>query len=326
MDAMKLDGPRDFVTRQYAYLMANGLDEPTARARLREILGEPAVAFLEGGNTESAKDSAAHRADARIAQRLIEVVNRSGGSAADLQVSLVHSFSEARLFALDWWRPVRTFLAYVLFLLLLALVIASIYMTFVLPAFGQLDQALGVRGGAAGWVVANGGMRLFAPLALMAMLLVMLAIFWLRMRERMARLQPLAGQPRFGWLHGASGTAFEVLRCLEFAAALKSAGVTDAAVLEPALQVAGWPAGAAFRSGGADLGEKLKQAESLGTFAAELEWQRRLHWSTTQSQLELSRDRLILFSRVLFYLLIGVMVTLLYVPVFSVASMVGVQG
>ena len=57
----------------------------------------------------------------------------------------------------------------------------------------------------------------------------------------------------------------------------------------------------------------------------ELEWQRRLHWTTAQAQLESSRDRLILASRVLFYILVGVMVTVLYVPIFSVASMVGVH-
>ena len=55
------------------------------------------------------------------------------------------------------------------------------------------------------------------------------------------------------------------------------------------------------------------------------QWQRRLQWSTTQSQLELSRDRLNLFARVLFYILIGIMVTVLYIPIFSVASMVGVH-
>ena len=56
-----------------------------------------------------------------------------------------------------------------------------------------------------------------------------------------------------------------------------------------------------------------------------LEWQRRLHWSRAQAQLELSRDRLTLFSRVVFYILIGIMVTVLYIPIFTVASMFGVH-
>jgi len=322
MDALKLDDPRDFVTRQYAHLVANGLDEASARARLQEVLGAAAVEFLGSKGTV---DGAARSADAGAAHRLIEAALRLGGSAADVQAALIHSLGEARLFALDWWRPVRTFLLYVLFLLGLAVFIAMIYTIFVLPAFSRLDQTLGVFGGAAGWITANGAIRLFAPLVVMAVLLAILTTRWFRMRQRMVRLEPLAGQPRFGWLYGGSGTAFQVLRCLEFAAALKSAGVADASVLEPALQVAGWPAGAPFRSGANQLGEKLAQAERLGTFGAELEWQRRLHWSTCQAQLELSRDRLILFSRMLFYILIGVMVTVLYIPIFSVASMVGVH-
>ncbi|MGB3461982.1 MAG: hypothetical protein WBA33_08470, partial [Rhodanobacter lindaniclasticus] len=266
----------------------------------------------------------AHAVDAGAGQPLVEAAQQLGGSAAGVQAAFIHSLAEARLFALDWWRPVRTFLSYVLFLLCLALVIAIIYAVYVLPAFSHLDHTLGVRG-AADWITANGAIRLFAPLLLMAIVLVLLATRWLRMRRRMARLQPLGGRARAGWLDGKGAAAYQALRCLEFAAALKSAGVADAAVLEPALRVAGWPAGTPLRCGADDLGEQLARAERLGTFGAELEWQRRLHWSTTQTQLESSRDRLILASRVLFYILIGVMVTVLYIPIFSVASMVGVH-
>ena len=317
MDALKLDDSRDFVTRQYAHLLASGLDEPAAHARLREVLGADAVALLGGGD---AADGPARFADAGLGPRLAAAAKELGGSAAGVQAAFIHSLAEARLFALDWWRPVRTFLSYVLFLLGLALVIALIYATYVLPAFSHLDRTLGVHG-AADWIAANGAIRLFAPLLVMAIMLVLLATRWLRMRRRMAQLQPL-GRARAGWLDGKSAAAYQVLRCLEFAAALKAAGVTDAAVLEPALRVAGWPAGTPLAG---ELGEKLAQAERLGTFGVELEWQRRLHWTTAQAQLESSRDRLILASRVLFYILVGVMVTVLYVPIFSVASMVGVH-
>jgi len=322
MDALKLDCPRDFVTRQYANLVANGLNEESARARLREVLGAAAVEFLGSNGTDA---GAAHPANSAVTHRVVDAARRLGGSAAEAQAALIHSLAEARLFALDWWRPVRTFLLYVLFLLGLAVVIAIIYLIWVLPAFSHLDQTMGVRGGAAGWITAKGAIRLFAPLVVMAITFAILATRWFRMRLRMARLEPLAGQSRFGWLYGRSETAFQTLRCLEFAAALKSAGVADALVLEPALQVAGWRAKETRQAGGSRLEEKLGQAERLGTFGAELEWQRRLHWSTTQAQLELSRDRVILFSRVLFYILIGIMVTVLYLPIFSVASMIGVH-
>ncbi|MGB5852626.1 MAG: hypothetical protein WBG85_10070 [Rhodanobacter sp.] len=321
MDVLELDDPRDFVTRQFAHLLADGLDERAARARLGEVLGTDAVALLDGGG---AAGSTVRSADARLGRRLAEAANELGGSAAGAQAAFTRSLAEARLFALDWWRPVRTFLSYMLFLLGLALVIAIIYATYVLPAFSHLDRTLGVHG-AADWITANGALRLFAPLLLMAVVLALLATRWLRMRRRMARLQPLAGRARAGWLHGNGATAYQVLRCLEFAAALKSAGVAGAAVLEPALRVAGWPAGTPLRGGTDELGEQLAQAGRLGTFDGELEWQRRLYWSTAQAQLESSRDRLILASRVLFYILIGVMVTVLYIPIFSVASMVGVR-
>lgn len=322
MDALKLDDPQDFVTRQYANLVAGGLEEESARARLREVLGDEAVQMLGGVGTDG---GSARPVDAGVVSQLMAHAAQLGVSVADAQAAMVHSLAETRLFALDWWRPVRTFLLYILFLLGLAVVIALIYVIWVLPSFSHLDQTMGVRDGAAGWITAKGAIRLFAPLVVMAIAFVLLGARWFRMRQCMARLEPLAGRSRFEWPQGRSGQAYETLRRLEFAGALRAAGVADAAVLEPALQISGWRAGEPLQGGWKLLGERLAQAERLGTFGAELEWQRRLHWSTTQAQLELSRDRLILFSRVLFYILIGTMVTVLYLPIFSVASMMGVH-
>lgn len=308
MDGSKLDAQRDFVTRQYAQLVARGMDEVSARQRLREVLGAAAVDWL--GNEPS--DAAAASPDG--GRRVVEIARQLGGDAARAQAELIQAFAQARLLALDWWRPVRSFLLYALFLLALAAVIATIYLLFVLPAFSHLGRTIGAGDGAAGWISAHGAIRLLAPLVLMTLAFALLAARWFRAYRRMARFEPPDG-----------AVAFQVLRCLEFAAAINASGVADVAVLGPALQAAGWPAGQPLEAAGEDVGERLDQAGRLGTFAAELDWQRRVHWSTTQAQLELSRDRLILFARVLFYILIGSMVTMLYLPIFSVASMMGVQ-
>jgi hypothetical protein len=322
MVASNIDDQRDFVTRQYANLVASGLDADAARARLGEVLGKTAVEYLDVRDDNADEARAGGRA---TATRLMETAETLGGIAADTQAALVHSLAEARLFALDWWRPIRTFLLYILFLLGLAVFIAIIYTVWVLPAFSHLDQTLAMRGGAASWIMARGAIRLFAPLIVMAILFVLLATLWYRMRLRLARLAPLAGPSRFRPLHGRSGTAYRALLCLEYASVLKAGGVADAAVLDPALRMAQWPSGKPFQVRESHLDEGLKQAERLGTFGAELEWQRRLHWSHAQSDLELSRDRLILFSRILFYILIGIMVTTLYLPIFSIASTFGVH-
>lgn len=320
MNTLQVDDERDFVARQYAYLVADGLNGESARARLGEVLGHASLALLDH-QAHSPQDTNA----APLSARLLDTARRLGGNPAATQAAWIHSLAEARLFALDWWRPIRTFLLYILFLLGMAIVVAIIYTVWVLPAFSQLNQSLAVPGGAASWIMSKGAIRLFAPLLAMAILLVLLATLWFRMRLRMARLEPLAGHTRFPWLYGASGTAYRALACLEFASALNAGGVADTALLDPALRLAGWPEGQPLKLRGRRLDESLKQAERLGTFAAELEWQRRLHWSTAQAQLEMSRDRLILFSRVLFYILIGIMVTVLYIPIFTVASMFGVH-
>ncbi|HEU4669205.1 MAG TPA: hypothetical protein VFR91_00735 [Dyella sp.] len=311
MDGSKLDAQRDFVARQYAHLVTRGLDDASARQRLREVLGAAAVEWL---GTEPADSAATQPEDADGGRRVVGIARQLGGDAGRAQAELIQAFAQARLLALDWWRPVRSFLLYALFLLALAAVIAAVYLLFVLPAFSQLDRTIGVGDGAAGWISAHGAIRLLAPLVVMAVAFALLAMRWVRAYRRMARFEPLAGVD-----------AFQVLRCLEFAAAIHASGVADAAVLAPALEAAGWPAGRPLEAAGEAVGERLDQAGRLGSFAAELDWQRRVHWSTTQARLELSRDRLILFARVLFYILIGSMVTVLYLPIFSVASMMGVQ-
>lgn len=317
MVALNMDDQRDFITRQYANLVASGLTAQDARARLEQVLGKAAVEYLDGRADET---GAAERV---TPSRLIDAAKALGGSTADTHAALLHSLAEAHLFALDWWRPIRTFLLYILFLLGLAVFVAVIYTVWVLPAFSHLDQTLAMRDGAASWILANGAIRLFAPLIVMAILFVLLATMWFRVRLRIAKLVPLSGPSRISSLQARGGTAYQALLCLEYASVLKAGGVADAAVLEPALRLAQWPSEKPLQCRGSRLGEALEQAERLGTFAAELDWQRRLYWCHAQSQLELARDRLILFSRVLFYILIGTMVTVLYIPIFSVASMFG---
>lgn len=310
---MKIDTQRDFVARQFAALLAGGMNEDSARARIREVVGDDALRNI--GGEESAT--------ANTTTRLAETAKRLGGNAANTQAAWIQSLAEARLFALDWWRPVRTFLLYILFLLGFAVVIAIIYSVFVLPAFSHLDATMGMAGsGAAEWLQRKGELRLFAPLIVMAILLVLLATVWWRMYRSVAKLEPF-GASRFAWLHGRSGSAYRALLCLEYASILKAGGVADDQTMDAARQLAAWPAGTPLASGGEDFGEHLAQAGRLGTFEAELDWQRRIHWSTAQSQLELSRDRLILAVRVLFYILVGILVTVLYVPIFSVANFFG---
>ncbi len=313
---MRGSDQQEFVTRQYAGLIQTGMNEESARTRLGEVLGAAALRFLD-----VKPGDAGQRAEGHVAARLMDAARRLGGDAAATQAAFAHATGEARLLALDWWRPIRTFLLYVAFLLALAILVAIVLTIEVLPVFRQVNRSMSVLpGGAYG---ADSPIRLFVPLLLIAVLLALLAIRWYRMRRRMARLQPFAGQSRSPWLNGRAGTRYRVLRCLEYAAALKAGGVADESVLEAALRLSDWPHGKPFGTRADPLGEQLEQARRLGTFGTELEWQRRACWSTAQSGLELARDRLTLFSRVIFYILIGYMVTQLYIPIFSLASLAG---
>jgi hypothetical protein len=313
MDDPKLDGAGEFVARQYAHLVAHGLDDASARQRLREVLGEAATGALDGSPSASSL-----RGDRDgTSRRVLDRVRQLGGDTARAQAVLIQAGDQARLLALGWWRPVRSFLLYVLFLVALAAVIATIYLLLVLPAFSQLDQTIGAGEGGFG---ARSVPRALAPVLLMVAGLAWLAARWRRDYRRMARFEPLAGAT------SKPGTdTMQVLRCVEVAAAIQASGVADAAVLPTTLDVAGWPSGQPLVAFGEAIGERLAQAERLGTLAAELDWQRRVQWSAAQARLDLSRDRLMLAARVLFYILIGSMVTMLYLPIFSVASMIGVH-
>ena len=305
---------RDFVARQYANLLASGLDEQVARDRLEDVLGAAAVRLLDPHDSTQAGGAG------RVANGLAAAATEAGGDAAAVYGAFALSCGEARLFALDWWRPIRAFLLYVLFLLAFAVFLSAFYVTSVLPKFVEFDKLTGVgHGGAAGWILAGDSWRLFAPLVLAAILILLFVIVLYALRWRLSRLAPLAGLERWPWLYGRSGSGYRLLLYLEYLAILVQGRVAASSAIGLAQRWACRGEQKVVKGVGGSLGKRLEKADRLGTFDAELEWQRRRAWSVAQSRLELSRDRLILFSRVVFYLLIGYLVTVLYLPIFTLA-------
>lgn len=314
MNSPKRDGERDFVARQYASLLASGLDEQMARERLNAVLGADAVQLLNVPDSTEARESV------RVADRLCAAAAEAGGDPAAVYGAFAVSCGEARLFALDWWRPIRAFLLYVLFLLAFAVFLSAFYVTCVLPKFVRFDTLAKVgHGGAADWILAGDSWRLFAPLVFAAVLICLFAATLYLVRLRVARLVPFAGSGRWPWLYGRSGSGYRLLLYLEYVAALVQGRVSGSSATALALRALGSTVRKVPKDGKVPVDGRLRQADRLGTFDAELEWQRRRAWSFAQTRLELSRDRLILFSRVVFYVLIGYLVTLLYLPIFTLA-------
>lgn len=185
MTSRHINDNQDFVTRQYANLIARGMDTQEAQARLSAVLGESAIEFLESDAKEKGSTTTT------TASRLTRTAQDLGGSIPDTHAAFMSSVYEARLFALDWWRPIRTFLLYILFLLAVAIALAAYFYASVLPEFAIFDKNMHVHGqGAASWLMSDGAMRLFGPLIVIAILLVILTAVWFWMRFRMARLQP----------------------------------------------------------------------------------------------------------------------------------------
>lgn len=314
MKRRHIEETRDFVARQYADLIDRGLDEETARLRLDEVLGEGAANMLVPDESED------NEKPASIVHALIRLGHKMDGDPASVRAAFVHSSGEARLFALDWWRPIRTFLLYILLLLALAVLLVAYYLVNLLPKFVHFSEMMHVHnGGAAGWIMSGHGWRLIAPLAIVALLMLLFFAIMFFVRLRLAGLRPLPGAGRWPLLYGRSGAAYRTLLYLEYASVLLQGRVLASDALSAAQKLIGWNGKRTLRSGKVPVNTRLEQAVELGTLENELDWQRRVVWSKAQSCLELSRDRLILFSRVVFYLLIGYLVAVLYLPIFTLA-------
>ena len=305
----------EFVARQFASLVADGCDEQVARARIGQVLGTDALKFIDGTQRDGAESAAT------LPVKLAFAAGEAGGDKAAVQAALVRSLGEARLFALDWWRPVRTFLLYIVLLLAIAVFLAAFYLVDLLPKFFTFSQLMQVRsGGVAGWILAGHGWRLIAPLVLMAVLILVFFIGMWGIRFRVARLQSLPGVSRIPWLYGRSGSRYRNLLVLEYLSILHGAGASLATVLGIIPGLIKWREGRSFRYWPASPVSCVEKAGDLGTVDDELDWQRRMAWSAAQAQMELSRDRLILFFRVGFYILVGYLVTVLYMPIFTLAA------
>lgn len=318
MRKRRIEENREFVARQFASLKGEGYDEQTARSRIEQVLGADAVRMLESGQPESPGRGTA------TARKLAKAADALGADKASVQAGLVQSLGEARLMALDWWRPVRTFLLYLLLLLAIAVGLVAFYLLDLLPKFVAFSEMMHVQsGGAAEWIMSGHGWRLIGPLLLAALLMCLLfAVMW-SIRFRMAGLMSLRGTSRLPWLYGKSGSSYRDLIRLEYTAILNQAGVPMADAVIEGPDLVDWPGRERQGEVSPDDSWGLEQAVELGTAADELEWQRRIAWSQAQTRLELSRDRFILFSRVLFYMLIGYLVIMLYMPIFTLAMSVG---
>lgn len=309
----------DFIVRQYGNLAALGLDDGAIRSRLAEVLGERALASLD------AKTARPGETRPRGSDDLAAAVAAAGGDAATGRVAFASACDEARVLALAWWRPVRAFLLYAIFLLAAGALLAAFFFEHVLPVFARFSASMGAPfGGTAGWLMAVGGLRLFGPLALLALLIALFGAGLYVIRRRVAALRPLPGLVRWPWLYGRSGASYRVLLVLEYAAVFSRAGVARDKSLKEALRLARWPAAKEFAVRRRPLGDWLSNAANLGTWEAEIDWQREFAWGQMQTHFELTRDRFVFFARIVFYALIGYLVLLLYLPIFSLAQMMGI--
>ncbi|HET7570382.1 MAG TPA: hypothetical protein VFK96_07330 [Gammaproteobacteria bacterium] len=308
---------RDFIVRQYRSLIETGISDQQARLRIDEVLGEGVAASLDAVGI--AESPGTHRLDDAVAA----AAEAAKGSAATARVAFAGAREQARVIALDWWRPVRPFLGYITVLLAIAVWLIIEFMTYVLPSYEAMNASLGVGQGTAGWVMEAGGARLFGPLVLIGLTTSFVGVALYVMRLRLSALRAFPFQHRLPWLFGRSGATYRLVLALEYAAALQAAGVDATRSLLEALKLINWPWAKPLERRGEPLGKKLETAAALGTFAAEIAWQHELQWTRLQVELDLKRDRLILAARILAYAFIGYLVAVLYLPVFSIALGIG---
>lgn len=305
----------DFARRQYAQLIQTGVEPDAAKTRLSQVLGEHAADALDGEIPVTGSNQA--DAIARWAREL-------GGDGLAAGATFAAARRDMHVFALDWWRPARSFLLYALVLLLMAIGLVAFFMIKVLPTFAYMDQLTGVgHGGAAGRLMALGGIRLWLPLLCVAVLLTLFAAALLAIRRAMSDLRPLPGMAVRAGQRNRGAHGYALVRGLEQLCALHHGGVPASRMPEALGQIWAHPPrnDAADASTGVD--QSLRHAAELGTFAAELDWQLRIARSHMQTRWELARDRFILAARIAFYLIIGYLIAALYMPIFTLASHVG---
>lgn len=317
-DSRHTDTTAQFAARQYAHLIDSGCDAHAARERLSQVLGEGAL------DVTTAADAEPTSTPARSADLLVRQAHDLGGDGASARAALATVRGNMHLFALDWWRPIRSFVLYALVLLAMAVALAIFFMVEVLPNFARMDQMTGVgHNGAASQIMAIGGLRLFLPLVLTALLLALFVLIMVAVRRAMSAVRPLPGASKWPWLYGRSGHAHALMLRLDRIWVLLRARVPLQNMPDACRLIGKDMAPGRHRQRFDAISGQLQQAAELGTFDSELDWQRRQALSHLQTRWELSRDRLILLARILFYLIIGYLIAVLYLPIFTLAMHVG---
>ncbi|NDU93146.1 MAG: hypothetical protein G3I10_11195 [Ferrovum sp.] len=317
-----------FVWRQYGALRDQGLPDSDNLNKLRASLGAQyadEVRFLGQLVMPEQSDLATTGAGDAAARLDANGVCRSARAlGCDLPrtiVGLEQLTRRAEAFSRMWWRGVTSLMLYAITLLVLASMLVTFFTVSVLPGFAHFFWHSGItEGGIAGRILDHRTWLLDTPLCLGFILVLLVFMLFYHLRNHTGQLKALT--PAWKWVPLLSGTwrAFNQAMALNHAQIFIATGAKARDAMAVAFSLFGlkWdtqPRVSTRKDNDSAL-DWLHKSDDLGTLETEIAVQAEKQWSVLEDTVFSMRDSVTLLLRIILYLLIGMIVVVLYQPIF----------
>jgi type II secretory pathway component PulF len=310
----------------YALEQSSGLDE--AFSRLHEVSGEPQRRALQELNQllsgpEKSDGGSKVSAPYPTLRWILSQAPDRGRAAWPVfrEFRRQQSFSAASIAVV--WSEFSGFIVYLGAVLGVLVLVASMYSIFTLPNIRSLYKGFNSDLPEVTEYVFGGRSLLFGSLLLLAVLaLAILGWFVYRLRRQLRRYMPMPAGFRRIPLLGPVTRAYDEYLWLAWAGLLRAAGVPAGQALRISGERLGSGRTSSTPTGARDpaLASQLDVAEKLGRLDDELQFQQDASVDGFLVSLARCRRRTRLVLTVLTYFLVGMFVSAMYLPLFSLGS------
>jgi len=293
-----------------------GADE-RRRATLTQLEG-----LLRSAQPEGAQEQPARSSPYRTLKWILSLAAAPERSAAMVFQEFRRQESFSAGSAAVVWSEFAGFITYLGAVLAVLIVVVSMYAAFMLPQIRSLYRGFGSElPGLTQFAFGGGGGSVFTVLLLGTLLLLMfLAWFALGLRRRLRRYTPMPVRLQRIPLVGPVARAYNQSLWLSCARLLTAAGVPATEALRLAAQrsnVSDFEEGSSFQSA---IVSDLRVSAQLGKLDEELQFQQDAAVDAFLTALARCRRRARIILTVCTYILVGMFVSAMYLPIFSLGS------
>jgi len=250
--------------------------------------------------------------------KLTKIVRAEGGDVVGL-IGSQGMFESAAIQAKEYWNGFSSLISYMISVLVITILVTSMFVTKVLPQFQETFSTFGAELPMLTKFVLGNELIFTGLILFMFLVIVLSALFFIYIKERVSGLSPLSAYCRFIPGFMSLYKVYGYFLFVQYLNVLNKSKLSDEIALKNAEELSD------IRFSGEKLSawfEVMKVSGRLGSIEKEINYQNVQIYSLLTEKIISVRNRMTLFFRVFLSALIGLLVVAMYLPIFMLGSVV----